>query len=465
MRILVDRFRKGPILIRSGVRSATAYLEARSVNRSLSTHRSRFSLKGTIPTLLALLTVALLTATGCSGGSTKGADFYSQCMSGSITVWGEAPIFASKAAARKKAKEDACRTAVGKCIGDQIASRSGVADGQSITSEIFSDARGLCRNDSLLEEQEYMLDTVKMLKVFMRYEVSRSALTERIDTMQQMVGNPRIMVLIREEYNLAGQGKKVYSFTSGQTKSAALLREFLASRGYTVVDPGKARYRGLNEEIASRNPDSVPASLKDRAAAAGADILIIGSVETNAQSVSSLAGTDFRSYNATGNVSILALWGEGRVIGEYNEPASGAHVADITAAQSAVQRYTVGSSQNWSENPGGLARFVHSRLSDEWSRITQNNVIRLEVEGLDQNLAGVFRDDLQERTAVKKVDEISFSGNKSVWDVTYPGRSFALADTLSFYAENPRMFLVIRDSGKKIAVESVKRGHIRIVFR
>ena len=86
------------------------------------------------------------------------------------------------------------------------------------------------------------------------------------------------------------------------------------------------------------------------------------------------------------------------------------------------------------------------------------------VRGIDQKDLGTLRDDLIERTAVKKVDEISVTGKEAVWEVTYPGRSFALADTISFYGNDPRMFVVVKDTGLSMKVDSVRRGELTVRF-
>ncbi|GIX41243.1 MAG: hypothetical protein KatS3mg129_0976 [Leptospiraceae bacterium] len=88
----------------------------------------------------------------------------------------------------------------------------------------------------------------------------------------------------------------------------------------------------------------------------------------------------------------------------------------------------------------------------------------MKITGLDPAKAGIFRDDLIERTAVKNVNEISSSQNEIIWEVIYPGRVFALRDTLSFYADDPRMFVVVKETGKKIKILDAKRGEIKIAF-
>jgi hypothetical protein len=383
------------------------------------------------------------------------------CRSGGITVWGEAPVFTSVATSRDKAKEDACRTAIQKCIGEQVAAISGVSDGQAITNEIFTDAKGICKNDQIIEEKDYMLDTQKMLKVFVRFTVTKEAISERIDTMQKMVGNPKVIVLVREEYNIAGSGKKIEGFTSRSGVLSAALREFLISKGYTVIDPEAAGKS--NEAAIAANPDTVPEDLKERAVKAGADVLIIGSIESNPQTigVEAFKRSGLKSYKATGNISILSLWGAGAVLGEYSQLGNGAQTTDLAAARASVERYAIGSDR---KKPEGLAKFVHKKLSDEWGRQTRNNLIQLKISGLDRKGAGTFRDDLIERTAVKTVNEISTTENSAEWEVTYPGKSFALADTLGFYGEDPRMFFVLRDTGKKLRVKEVKRGSIILSF-
>ncbi|GIX41244.1 MAG: hypothetical protein KatS3mg129_0977 [Leptospiraceae bacterium] len=166
------------------------------------------------------------------------ANYYAECLKGEITVYGEAPIFTSVSAARNKAKEDACRKAIEKCIGNQVASYTQVGDGQSIANEIFSQAQGVCKNDRVLDEQEYMLDTVKMLKLFVKFQVDKAEIQNQINLMQKLVGNPKVMVLIREEYILPGNAKKVFDFASRDGVAASQIRNILISKGYDVLDPG-----------------------------------------------------------------------------------------------------------------------------------------------------------------------------------------------------------------------------------
>jgi hypothetical protein len=412
--------------------------------------------------LLGVLSAWALVAVSCGGGGSQrqkeGEISRGDCRKGQIATTGEAPIFASIAAARDKAKEDACRQAVEKCIGEEVASETGVADGQSIANEVFTKARGICKNDQVLDEEQYMLDTTKMLRISVRFEVKQVDIRDTIDTMKELAGNPKLMVLIREEYNLPP--KRVEGFTSSNAKAASVLRDFFVSKGYTVLDPGTLT-RGLNEADLAANPDSIPDALKDRAAQAGADVLIIGRIEVVPQDVSALRGSDFKSYRAEGNIKMLALWGYGQVLGEFSESQPGAHVNALSAARAAVENFTRGRDER---KPAGLANFAFKRLEDEWGTITRNNKIKVSIAGIDEKEAGVFRDNLIEATAVKRINPISFDTSGAVWDVTYPGRSFALADTLGFYGDNPQMFSALRFNCKSIKVDRVSRGEIQLRF-
>ncbi|MBW7857599.1 MAG: hypothetical protein H3C43_04730 [Leptonema sp. (in: Bacteria)] len=402
----------------------------------------------------------------CSSGGGNDAqsrgNFQADCLGGQITVYGEAPLFTSVSATRAKAKEDACRNAVEKCIGNTVASSSGVGDGQSLGTEIFSQAQGICKNDQIIDEKEYMLDTIKMMKLFVRFNVSQVDVRNSIDTMKKLVGNPKVMILIREEYNLAGSAKRVEGFTSRSGQAASQIQNVLLSKGYTIVDSRQVVSAGFNEELAASDPTKVPDILQDKAMAAGADVLVIGTIEANPQKS---PAPQFKSYQATGTLSILALWGRGSVLGSYREAMGGAHTTDQAAAQAAIIRFAVGTDKDPVKKPGGFAKYLHSTLSAKWSELTRNNVIVMRVRGLDQVGGGTFRDDLMERTAVKNVDEISADSNEMIWEVTYPGREFALRDTLAFYGDDPSKFLVVQKTGKKLIVDSVKRGEIVLHFQ
>ncbi|MCB1170486.1 MAG: hypothetical protein KDK25_09145 [Leptospiraceae bacterium] len=381
-------------------------------------------------------------------------------MRGEITVYGEAPIYTSVAASMDKAKEDACRKAVEKCIGEEVAQSSGVSDGQSLGFEIYTQARGICRNDSVISQETYNLDTIKMLRAFVRFQVSPTDINNQINLMQKMVGNPRVLVLIREQYNLAGQPRRVEGFNSRNAQAASNLRNALVEKGYNIVDPSALNVAGLNEAVLSANPSNVPAEFLDRAAKADADVLILGNIEANPQNISTL-GQHFKSYKATGNIAIVTLWGRGEVIGEFSKVENGAQTTDLAAARAAMERFAVGAEPE--RRLSGLAQFVHTRLQSRWGSITRNNVILMKIQGLSFDEAGIFRDDLQYKTAVKGVNEVRSSQSETVWEVTYPGRVFALRDTLAFYAGNPKIFQIV--AKKKLIVTEAKRGEISVRFQ
>ena len=336
------------------------------------------------------------------------------CQSGQITVWGEAPIFTSVAAARAKAKKDACRRAIEKCIGTEVASATGVSDGQSILHEIFAKSDGICKNDKLLEDKEYQLDTVKMLRSVYRFKVKRADIRDKINLMQKLVGNPKVMVLIREEYNLPE--KKVEGFASRNALAAKVLRKNLIAKGYHLIDSAKIRKYLRNEKHLTLKAKNINDRLKDAAMASGADVMIIGRVEVFPQSISALKGTDFKSFRATGNITILSLWGSTRILGEYTDSQAGAHVSPYNAARKAVDSFARGRYRN---RTGGMLAYVDETLKDEWAEATRNNKIQITVTNIDPQVAGIFRDDLEERTSVNNIDEISASKNKLYGTLTF----------------------------------------------
>ena len=415
---------------------------------------------------ICLLSLLLFFLT-CQSGQNKaapgglGAEDTEMCQSGEITVWGEAPIFTSLSAAQAKAKQDACRKAVEKCIGEEVASATGVSDGQSILNEIYTQARGICKDDRLLETKEYKLDTIKMLKAFYRFKVGPALVREKINLMQKLVGNPKLMVLIREEYNLPQ--KKIEGFSSRDALAAKVLREALLSKGYSLIDPAKIKKYLKNEKRLAASPQNIDEKLKDAAMQAGADILIVGRVEAFKQDLSGVQGTGLKSFRATGNITLLSLWGSGSIIGEYSDSQPGAQVTAYSAARSAIQTFARGKKRS---RLGGMAAYVDKRLKAEWANATRNNKIEMTIKGLSPEAAGRFRDNLQERTAVKSIDEIESTSKQIRWEITYPGRSFALADTISFYKDNPKIFTVLQRPKCKgpIQVSLVRRGEIDLNF-
>ena len=428
---------------------------------------------------LVLATVFVLGGCGSSGGARQpSAPSAGQCLRGEITVQGESPIYTDRNTARNKAREDACRKAIEQCIGVQVAGVSGAMDGESIANEIFTDSTAICRDHQSLGESTYQLDNVQMLKATYRFAVSRVEMQDRIDTALKLVGNPRVMILIRETQNVPG-ARRVYDYTQRGGVAGITLRDFLVEKGYTIIDPRRAGGRlapsvaGALESAADGETDSIPGlrNFKDAAAKAGADVLIIGQVEANPQNLRAIdpdaASVGFHSSQATGGVTILALWGRGKVLGQFYErqPVGGAHTTPLGAAREAIKRFAIGTARDPMRVPGGITFKTHNRLTRTWGRLTRNNVIAVKVSGLNRDQVGWFRDDLKERTAVRNIDEISFAGDSAEWELTYPGRAFALADTLTFYSNNPRVFPVVARAGKSIQVDLVRRGEIHVRFQ
>ena len=415
--------------------------------------------------LTGLFSLFLFLAGACGGGSPRenggGGDAseltYSQCISGKITTWGEAPIYTSKDASRLKAKENACRKAVEKCIGAVVAKRSGVKDGRSIGTEIYSESKGICKNDSIVDEKTYKLDTINMLKVFVTFKVDEVKINNAIDAAQKLAGNPKVMVLIREEHDL-GVRKKTYRFTDPSGVAGAEIRNMLSAKGYQIIPSEKAR-PSSSEENALDNPstlDETLAALKNRAAKAGADVLVIGQLDVQPQDVSTLRGTDFKSMRASGTLRMITLWGRGKEMGSYTKSAPGAALRLDEAGRVAAKKYVTNKS---------MKKFLFKKLQDEWRNITLQNEIIVKIKGMSDRAAGSLRDDLVTRTAVKRVNEQDRNSTLATWEVIYPGRAFALADTIAYYGANPSMFNVVKLTCKKLNVDSVRRGEINLSFQ
>ncbi|MBI3394568.1 MAG: hypothetical protein HY042_01915 [Spirochaetia bacterium] len=422
---------------------------------------------------IAVLTAAFAVQCGGGGGSTKedkaAVNMEQDCLGGKIISIGEAPIFTGVDSAKMKAKEDACRNAISKCIGDQVASSSGVADGQSITSEIFSSSQGLCKNDQLIDSKEYMLDQVKMLKATFRFEVKAADISAKIDTMQKLVGNPKVMVLIREEINYKGRAKTVNGFTSQDGVAAATLIDFLTKKGYSVIPASRIAGSTGNEQIMADNPDETPATLKEKAAEAGADVLIIGKITVKPQLdklMKEVGGGNFVSYTVTGTTTALTLWGKGKVLSTFTKSGNGAGVTDEKAAAQALRTFAVGNEDNPIKKPGNLAKELHSTFQDTWANMTRNNEIIIKVKGVDQSVAGTFMEDLKERTSVKTYNQVKSEGTNHEFEVTFPGKSYALAELLGFYKERPDMITALKKAGPgyKLRIEKSDRGEISVVF-
>ncbi len=368
-----------------------------------------------------------------------------------MTSLGEAPIYQKDLAlARNKALKDAKLNAVRKLIGEQITSKSTVADGQSLGSRLYGKTDAFVKKYDILNEELWKLDTQDMVRLTVRCEVEMSRLSTAVDELLDEVGNPRIAVLIQ-----ANLGGKSIPFGSSTNLAEAELMERLRSKGNKIVDSSQLssalkRNPGLSKLDLTGVEEGSP--LLTLAAESGADVLILGKVETKDQPPVVLPGgkkTDFLSAAATGPYRIIQLWGDGKIFGSGSLEGRGADITQDVAREQGMK--------DWAKLVSDKAG---KQIKEEWFRLTEQNTIIFKFKGLALEDAINFKNDLIEYTGVKQVNDRKTDASGSEWELTYPGKESMFAEELMYKKDSSFRFL-----GKKVLnITGSKRGVIEANF-
>ncbi|MCZ8154622.1 MAG: lipoprotein LipL46 [Leptospira sp.] len=396
---------------------------------------------------LALVFVLLI---GCT--TSAGAEKTGNLPENVVTAMGEAPIYQGDLAlARNKALKDAKLNAIRKLVGEQITQKSGVSDGQSLGSKLYSKTDSFVKKYDILSEETWKLDTQDMIRLNVRCEVEPTKLSTAVDALLDDVGNPRIAVLVQSTIN-----GKSYPIGSSTNIAEAELIEKLRNKGNKVVDSSQlTALLKKNPALAKLDLTSVEegSPLLQLAQDSGAEVLILGSVSTVDQKPIVLPGgkkTDFLSSAATGPYRIIQLWGDGKIFGSGSHEGRG---ADITQEVSREQ-----ATKDWSKL---VSEKVAKQIKDEWFKLTEENTVILKFKGLELEDAINFKNDLTEYTSVKQINDRKTQENGSEWELTYPGKESMFAEELMYKKDSSFRFL----AKKVLSIKASKRGVVEAEFK
>jgi hypothetical protein len=365
---------------------------------------------------------------------------------------GEAPIYQGDLAlARNKALKDAKLNAIRKLVGEQITEKSGVSDGQSLGSKLYGKTDSFVKKYEIISETPWKLDTQDMIRLNVRCEVEATKLSTAVDALLDDVGNPRIAVLVQSTI----QGK-AYQIGSATNIAEAELIEKLRAKGNKVVDSSQlTALLKKNPALAKLDLNSVEegSPLLSLAQDSGAEVLIIGRVETTDQKPIVLPGgkkTDFLSAAATGPYRIIQLWGDGKIFGSGSHEGRGADITQEVSREQAVK--------DWAKL---VSEKVAKQIKDEWFKLTEQNTVILKFKGLELEDAINFKNDLAEYTSVKQINDRKTELNDSEWELTYPGKESMFAEELLYKKDSSFRFL----AKKVLNMKSSKRGVVEIEFK
>jgi hypothetical protein len=393
----------------------------------------------------------LLYSLGCTGAGTKSNE---KLPDNVVISQGEAPIYQGDARlAKDKALKDAKLNAVRKIIGEQITQKSGVSDGQSLGSQLYSKTDAFVKKYEILSEETFSLNTQPMLRLIVRSEVEPTRISTAVDALLDDVGNPRMVILVSGTV-----GGKALKMGDARNQAEVELAEALRSRGNKIVSSAQI------SALMKKNPATQNLKLEDidsgsplisLAQEAGAEVLVIANVSSKDQGKVKIPGatnvpvTDILSSSVTGSYKMVQLWGDGKIFGSGSEEGRGADLTMEVAREIATK--------DWAKRVGERAG---KQIKQEWFRLTEENTVILKFSGLSLEDAIAFKDDLLEFTAVKRINDRKTSLNYSEWELTYPGKETMFSDELSYKKERGFRYL-----GKaRLEIQSSQRGEVKIQF-
>ena len=405
--------------------------------------------------LLPLTLVLLWYSCASTGTSKKKKDAVRE--GDTITVIGEAPIYqGDKQLAKQKAIKDAKVNAVRKIIGEEISSKTGVADGESLGSSLLSKTTAFVKSYDIISERTYKMDTTDVLELSVRCKVEESKISTAVDGLLADIGNPKIMVLVKGSQD----GVPIVPGAANNKAEVEIVNALKKNKN-NVIDINVARAQVSKNKSALSNISSADDSISGSPLVrmgqdAGADVLIIGELELVKQPTITtgpggrLTGATFFSAAATITYKVVLLWGDGKALPGGSYDGRG---ADITQPV-AYDRATIEVAQKVGKN-------ISKTLKDEWFQMSESNSIILRFKGLDLEEATKFADDLKEFTGVKDINQRTNEVSGSEWEVIYPGKESMLSEELVYKKDRGFSFI----GKKEMEIVSSSRGVVTISFK
>jgi hypothetical protein len=205
-----------------------------------------------------------------------------------VEVEGEAPVVdGKKGEARQEALRAVSRNALEQALGAYVEGITVMENFEVVKDKVFSQTQGIVKKVDVLSEK---VDDDGLLRVTARCQVSAAALDGVLGpVMIDMLGNPRVMVLIDERI---GDKQSFLSSTEGE-----VLRVF-EKAGYLLVDPSQAGLlKDIDLDAARQNQD--PDALREIARTFRADVIISGKAYGSSFANQKISGVNIYGVRST----------------------------------------------------------------------------------------------------------------------------------------------------------------------
>lgn len=338
-------------------------------------------------TLLAVMVGLLLLGATASAQTRVRAE-------GSATILGNRMEIA-----REKALDSALRSAVEKVVGVMVSSATEVENFAIKMDRILSESKGFIGAYKVVSETR----KGDQLELVVEADVGRERLRDRLEAIQLIIARkakPRLMLL----------------FTERAPKDAlaeAAMTRFFMGRGFKLVDAQTIR-RERGGEIAAD-----PKSAGRLAGQAGAEVLILGTVEA-ATSAFSVGGIEMHSNKVTVSAKVVNA-DTGEIVATDSQGGS------APGMKGDIKKITEAAAEK-------LARQMLDEVLEKWSsELVNTATVKLVFSGLDSY------DDLQALKELlsqgvkgfREVQQRSYQRGQAELDIEMRGNSQALADDLA----------------------------------
>lgn len=419
-------------------------------------------IKKTVP--VGLILISIISLFSCTSGDPVSNLEYDKCGDGELEVWGF--TVPSGKDHNKALSTDACINFIRHCIAHEAGRRSNTLSSEALTFRIYEDHPEICRFGEPENPGEKNIETTEHkggLFAKFKYSVAADDLEKIIERAIDEHSLPRILLVTREEMNLAGKGKKIYSTDSKHNKSKDWIAYHLNRNGLLVLDfkvPGSIR---APEVTIIRNPEKFLVNEDLWSSPHRYDMGMTVQVSTNPDSKLYSRESELRIYRANARINMLALFGKNFSMETIASDALGEGYSEQEAARNAINKLFHGDVDG---NPGDLLYEVTEELKDLWKQRMSENRISLTIRGIRESEKDAFIDFLEEWADVNDAEFVADSTgveSPETLEVEFAGTAVDLNRVL-LQLQDRMIREGILDNEQKLVSEKVRAGNLELAI-
>ncbi|MDR3236969.1 MAG: DUF6175 family protein [Spirochaetia bacterium] len=379
-------------------------------------------------------------------------DTSGQASSNTGQATGYATIFDNDTAlARDRAIDDAKLKLVRQILGETIQGKELMKDFELVESIIEAKSVGLVKRDKIIKQwqegSEYF--------VTIEGTVEPTAVEDAIADILKTYGRPKFMVLIGETF----EGK---SNTPGFTETELIIQEIMGNSGFDFVDAAMTQKLMQNNRTSMTNAMNGKVGDQEQQLLLndlGAEVLIIGTAETNDQSgAMQQYSANMKSKQAIIRLKAIDVY-TGAIIATTSKNAPGAHIDSATASKKAIEgalKLILGSTDS-DTRKFKMGPFLDA-ITGKFIKAAGARQITLLISGLDYNGLTDFRNNVSNRIrGVSSVTAKGQAGTASRVEIIFAGKTNDFADELIAKASNIGLEIKVTESYPNKLVITAKK--------